>query len=323
MAKRKRLNPVTAFTATEAPITTPSRAPIADVARDASVSAALNDLADEMEEARVAGRLALTVPLEAIEAGHLLRDRLAVSAQDEDMAALMSSIRTRGQQMPIEVSDLGPEQKPRYGLISGWRRLAAIRALQAETGDPRFATIQAVLRQPDGAASAYVAMVEENEIRVGLSYYERARVAARATEAGVFEDVQAAIAALFSTGSKAKRSKIGSFVRIYHELDTTLAFPAALPERLGLKLAQALAQGQGAAIRKSLAAAKAQDAPAEQAALHDALKGSSNGTNPPAPATEIAPGIQLKRTGQTLTLSGAGITPALETALAAWLKSRK
>jgi hypothetical protein len=34
---------------------------------------------------------------------------------------------------------------------------------------------------------AYLAMVEENEIRVGLSFYERARIVARAAEAGVFE----------------------------------------------------------------------------------------------------------------------------------------
>jgi ParB family chromosome partitioning protein len=73
--------------------------------------------------------------------------------------------------------------------------------------------VLAVLRRPDTAAEAYVAMVEENEIRVGLSYYERARVAARAAEAGVFEDASAAIDVLFSTASKAKRSKIRSFVR--------------------------------------------------------------------------------------------------------------
>ena len=45
---------------------------------------------------------------------------------------------------------------------------------------------------------AYVAMVEENEIRVGLSFYERARIAAKSVEAGVYPDDRAALRALFA-----------------------------------------------------------------------------------------------------------------------------
>ena len=52
-----------------------------------------------------------------------------------------------------------------YGLISGWRRLTALQALHAETGEARFATVQALVRRPETAADAYVTMVEENEIR--------------------------------------------------------------------------------------------------------------------------------------------------------------
>lgn len=322
---RKRLKPAAAFADVPAPAQDPAamtRAPIADVARNASVSAALNDLADEMDRARLEGRLAISVPLEAIAAGHLLRDRLDAAIHDEDMVALIASIRARGQQMPIEVSDLGQDQTPRYGLISGWRRLAALRALLAETGEARFATIKAVLRRSDSAAEAYVAMVEENEIRVGLSYYERARVAARSAEAGVFEDITAAIQGLFASGSKAKKSKIGSFVRIYQELDDLLVFPAALPERLGLRVAQALAAGQGEAIRIALRAAAPADAQAEQTVLAAALDGGGAVKPPQEPAVEVAPGIHLKRKGQTLTLSGGGITPDLEAALADWLRAR-
>lgn len=320
MAKRKRLNPVAAFTTQTGPAAA-TRAPIADVARDAAASAALYDLVGEMERARAEGRLLLSLALDDIESGHLLRDRLAASVQDDEMIALIASIRARGQQVPIEVSDLGEGQHPRYGLISGWRRLAAIQALRAETGEPRFDVIQAVLRRPDGAADAYVAMVEENEIRVGLSYYERARVAARSAEAGVFDDIASAIAALFASASKAKRSKIGSFVRIYQELDAVLRWPAALPERLGLKLAQTLALGQGAAVRDALNAGKPEDAAAEQAVLAKALAPAAAPRAPHAP--QIAPGITLKRKGQALTLSGPGITPELEAALTEWLQARK
>ena len=126
------------------------------------------------------GRLVLDVGLDAIAPDHLVRDRLP--AEDADMEALRESIRAHGQRTPVEVTPL--QGALPYGLISGWRRLAALRALHAETGDPRFATVQALVRRPETAAAAYVSMVEENEIRLGLSQYERARVAAIAAERG-------------------------------------------------------------------------------------------------------------------------------------------
>ena len=142
-----------------------------------------------------------------------------------------------------------------YGLLSGWRRLAALKALHAETGDPRFATVQALVRRPETAADAYVAMVEENEIRLGLSQYERARVAARAAARGVFADEEAALRALFATASRPKRSRIRAFVALYHGLDAALSFPAAIPERLGLALVERLREGRGPAIAAALATA--------------------------------------------------------------------
>ena len=50
-------------------------------------------------------------------------------------------------------------------------------------------------------------MVEENEIRVGLSYYERARIVAKAVAQGVFETEKQALQRLFHTASRPKRSK--------------------------------------------------------------------------------------------------------------------
>lgn len=315
MAKRKRLTPMPALTEA-APPPLSQRAPIADVARDASASAALSELAQELESAKAEGRMILDLPVDAIDASHLLRDRMG--ADEEEMATLMASIAARGQQVPVEVTDLG---EGRYGLISGWRRLQAITRLRAESGEGRFDTIRAVLRAPARAADAYLAMVEENEIRVGLSYYERARVAARAAEAGVFPDTPAAIATLFAAGSKAKRSKIGSFVRIYEALDDLLSWPAALPERLGLKLAQALAAGQGDHIRGVLTKAGADEASAEQAALAQALTPAGKSKSASEPA-EIIPGLRLLRRRGKLTLSGPAVTPDLEAALTDWLRDR-
>lgn len=86
-----------------------------------------------------------------------MRDRIGLDAAE--MAPLVESLRTRGQQTPVEVVAL---EGGRYGLISGWRRVQALRRLCAETGDAaRFGTVLALLRQPRDAAEAYVAMVEE------------------------------------------------------------------------------------------------------------------------------------------------------------------
>jgi len=71
-------------------------------------------------------------------------------------------------------------------------------------------------------------MVEENEIRAGVSFYERARVAAEAARLGLFGTPAEAISHLFAQASPAKRSKIGSFVVLYQALGADLRFPAAI-----------------------------------------------------------------------------------------------
>ena len=213
----------------------PPAAPIARVAAEAASAAALEEMAETLQRARDEGRMVVDLALDAIVPDHLSRDRIPLD--DDDMAALRKSIRAHGQRTPVEVTPLavaadgGPLP---YGLISGWRRLAALKALHAETGDPRFASIRALIRRPETAAAAYVAMVEENEIRVGLSQYERARVAAIATRRGIFESENAALAALFATASRAKRSRIRAFLDIYHALDGSLALsPGACPSDWG------------------------------------------------------------------------------------------
>ena len=74
----------------------------------------MQDLAAEVTAAREEGRMVVTLPLEAVEEGHLVRDRLAVNTKE--MTALVDSIRARGQQAPVEVVDLGAG---RYGLFRG------------------------------------------------------------------------------------------------------------------------------------------------------------------------------------------------------------
>lgn len=244
-------------------------APIAQVAGDAANSAALETLAEEMRAARESGRMVLALPLDSIDMGWLIRDRMAADAAELD--DLKISLRDRGQQTPIEVVAL---DGGRYGLISGWRRLTAMRALR-DTEGARFATIQALLRRPETAADAYRAMVEENEIRVGLSYFERARICALAARAGIHRDARGAVQELFAAASRAKKSKIASFVTIFEALEGRLAFPGALTERLGLTLARRLEEVPdfGPRLRDRLRKAACETAADEVALITRALDG--------------------------------------------------
>ena len=145
MAKRKRLSPAetTALepSATLAPETKsiPShpfgvapkvsrRPPIAQVAGDAATQAALEEVADELRTAKTSGRMVLELPLSAVDETYLVRDRMQTDTAE--LEELIASLKARGQQTPIEVVELAQNQgQDRYGLISGWRRLTALRHL--------------------------------------------------------------------------------------------------------------------------------------------------------------------------------------------------
>ena len=344
MAKRRRLGgPLQDHLApSEATPTTASSAPIARIAGETSVNAAFEEVRQELDAARSEGRLVLRLPLEGIETAWLIRDRIDPgTGEDPDFAALLDSLRDHGQRSPIEVADMG---QGRYGLISGWRRLTALRQLHAETGEAHFATVLALLRRPENAQSAYLAMVEENEIRLGLSYFERARVAAKAVEAGVYPSTKTALQSLFATASRAKRSKIGSFLTLYQTMGDFVRFPQALTERLGLSLASIVEEDATvqARLRAHLDVADAKDPEAEQTLLAEfiATETTSVAASEPAPQTapkpnerkapaasapaaaEISPGVHLSQSGGTLRLSGPGVDSAFRDALEAWLRGK-
>lgn len=308
--------------------------PIAQVAGQSAEAAALRELTDGWQAARDEGRMVVEVPLSDIAPAHLLRDRIALDP--EEMDALKSSIRTHGQRVPAEITPLPPVQpsggdgtRPegvppyRFGLISGWRRLRALSQLLEETGDVRFSTLRALIRPAGGAAEAYVAMVEENEIRAGLSYYERARLVAEVVRNGVFPDQSAALRQLFAAASPAKRSKIGSFIDLHEALGDVLRFPAAIPERLGLALVSRLrlegSAGRGA-IAQALTKAAPASAEAELAVLQRMARPPKpvdvSRAKPAAPlAEQLGDGVTLSvaRKGHTatLTLSGDRVDDAL------------
>lgn len=293
-----------------------SRPPVAQIAAESAAEAALREVAGELADLRAEGRVVLRLPLAAIQDDWLIRDR--IGADPEELAALRESLRSHGQRTPIEVAEVSTG---RFGLISGWRRLLALRELAAE--DPGFDTVLALLRRPETSANAYVAMVEENEIRAGLSYWERARVAARAVDGGVFPTEKAALQQLFATASRAKRSKIGSFLALVRALDGALRFPAALPERAGLALAQRLAADPGFAdpLRAALAAADISTPEAEQSLVRDLIAG----PRPPATVPEretMAPGIWLETAAGRLVVGGRAVDAGLRARLAEWLRAQ-
>jgi hypothetical protein len=325
---------------------TASSAPIARIAGETSINAAFDEVRQELDSARTEGRLVLRLPLEAVETTWLIRDRIDPgTGQDPDFVALLDSLREHGQRNPIEVANI---EQGRYGLVSGWRRLTALRQLHEETGEARFATVLALLRRPENAQSAYLAMVEENEIRLGLSYYERARIAAKAVEAGVYPSTKTALQSLFATASRAKRSKIGSFLILYQTLGDFIRFPQALTERLGLSLAKIVEDDAAAQarLRCYLKAVDARYPDAEQTLLADfiATEAESAAQPNPAPkatsenpskrhvrskpsasdstAVKVSPGVYLSQSGGTLRLSGPGVDSSFRGELETWLRGK-
>ena len=323
MAKRKRLSPANPaiFGAPETK-SMMSRAPIADVASEAATTAALQDVTQELAQARAEGRMVLSLPVSAIALDHIVRDRII--ADDAEMATLMTSIAARGQQTPIEVLETKPGE---YGLISGWRRCQAIARLAQE--GKHDGQVLALLRAPADASETYQAMVEENEIRVGLSYFERARIAARAVEQGVFASEKEALLTLFASASRPKRSKIRSFLPLVAAFDGHLRFPHLIGERLGLRLAAAMDADKGLVprIRTALAAADAQSAEAEQEVLTGALSGPNlsrtRGKTPAEVMTRtLRPGVQAEwdSDGGWLRVSGKALTPTLRDKILEYLR---
>ena len=313
MAKRKRLEfPDESLTdplETKSAFSNMSRMPIAEVAGDTSARAALDEVSRAMASAEAEGRVVRKLALESIDVDHLNRDRMVLDA--EEMATLTASLAERGQQTPIEVLAL---PRGRFGLISGLRRVHALREMGV-------AEVLAFVRKPESAATSYVAMVEENEIRAGLSFYERANIAVQAVGAGVYPNVQTAVKGLFAHVAPAKRSKILRFVVLRDALGRRLSFPTAIPEKFGLALASAIEADAAAATRITDALRKTPpaDAAAERRVLERALK---------APVVqrqvdeEIAPGVRLNVSKGKAVLTGSAVDPAFLDDLRGWILSR-
>lgn len=234
--------------------------------------------AERYRKALAEGLIVEEIRVVDIHSEALARDRVNVDA--EEMEELKASIRAHGLRLPIEVypNPQGDDpDAPRFGLISGWRRLMAMRDLMVEARGEAHTKIKAIVRAQGASAESYVAMVEENEIRSDLSQYERGRIAVMAAGQGAFASVEEAVNALFHAGSKAKRSKIRAFAELHEELGDLLSHAHELSERQGLRIVAAIRAGLTTELRRALEAGQmsglASDAGSEWAMLEPVILG--------------------------------------------------
>lgn len=227
--------------------------------------------ADAWRTAQSAGLVIVQIDLDRINDHAYARDRRHLDRDGEAWHELKDSLRARGQQTPIEVT-VSEEDPGTYRLVSGFRRLSALRELQDETGEQRFATVKALVAERPETVDAMVAMVEENEIRQDVSFYERGRICCLAVDHGVVDTIDDAIQTLFASSSRNRRYKIRNFTHIHQHLAPYLDYPEAIGERLGARLAQALKEGRGDELTTVLAdrGEKFTDA-SEETALLDAF----------------------------------------------------
>ncbi|MEL6451827.1 MAG: ParB/RepB/Spo0J family partition protein [Pseudomonadota bacterium] len=251
---------------------------------EAAIRAENDRLAHEYVSLKRDGAIVARVPLGDVAMTKLTRDR--GTGNDPDFEELKTSIRDLGLSNPIQVEDTGTG----YELIQGFRRLKAHKALFEETGEERFATIPAVLvAKGEALEKLYRRMVDENLIRRDISFAEMGQLAA-AYASQMELEVGDAIATLYASAGRQKRSYIAHFATLMSLVGGKLNYPEAIPRSLGLRLSKALLETPKARqhVDAMLNAHRPQTAEAELALLSSVL-------TPPADET-IRPQASSKTT---------------------------
>ncbi|MCB1336116.1 MAG: ParB N-terminal domain-containing protein [Maritimibacter sp.] len=251
------------------------------------------------------------LPLDAIDAEALPRDRSVIDAGK--LAELQRAIAANGLRQPIEVFATGAG----YGLLSGYRRLMAFRALHELRGGD-FAMIPAFLRPAEDVARAFARVIEENDIRAGLSAWERGRTLIVAEGAG-FETLDAALAALYPHADRRKRARLRQLAEVVEAFDGQIDAPELWSENRLLRLAAVLRLGWDELVREALAHAAPGaewEAIAPVVAEAEALPAPERATpNRPRRIVRLPRGLTIRRernpAGYVLHITGRGATDAL------------
>lgn len=194
-------------------------------------------LAHEYVRLKAEGLIVQEIALDDVVSEKLTRDRKP--GDDPDLEELKLSIQDIGLSNPIRVER---RTDGRFELIQGMRRLTAYRALQAQTGEARFAKIPAGISGSAETPDSYRRMVDENLIRKDISFAEMGALALSyaADPLNDCPDVDKAVAALFKSASYTKRSYIRAFASLIARLEKVLNFPKDIPRNVGVELKRRL-----------------------------------------------------------------------------------
>lgn len=248
----------------------------------------------------------LAIPIDAIDGDALIRDRIGL--EPDAFTELRRSILVDGLRNPVELVELAPppgsdgQTPPRYGLIAGYRRLMALRALR-DDGHDGFETVPAILRDTGDVTELYRLMVEENALRADISPWETARLVAMTVHSRLFPTIEAAVARLHAPASRQKQQRIRYIADLVDDLDGLLAAPETLSERQLLKLAAAVQAGFLDPIALALETAGTGSAERQWAAIAPYLDEhmAEQAVPPPAPRRPGRPRRML-RLRETLTV---------------------
>jgi len=175
------------------------------------------------------------IPLADIDEHALPRDRSVIdpAALDE----LTASIRAHGLRLPVELY----ATEGGYGLVSGYRRVMAYRTLEDRHG-AAFATIPALIRPSENQIDGFARVVEENDIRQGLTPWDRGRTLVAARDMGL-DTLDAALAKLYPAAARRKRSRLRMLAEVVDAMDGWLDTPEDWSENRLLRLGAVLRSG--------------------------------------------------------------------------------
>lgn len=264
------------------------------------------------------------IPIDKIDKKAFLRDRNRLL--EDDLDELKWSIYRHGQRLPIEVCEAGDGT---YQLISGLRRVLAIEEMPQIFGnEEKWTKVRALVRPFHSMSYTLAAMVDENEMRSGVSFFEKARLVYESVRKKHFPNHDDAVLTLFRHSSPAKRSKIRTFAEWYTTADSFLKFGEYLTERKALRLCHALRLADSKVFHEACAQ-NVVFTPEEEWALLEPLieeieqgpiKGTRRGRKPKVPTIgwtnrdtlNLSSGITLQKSrdshGHVIRIMGRGVT---------------
>ena len=158
-----------------------------------------------------------------------------------------------GLRQPIELVELSePFDGCTHALVSGMRRLTALREIARMNGTANTATAPATLRAPTTMTEILRDIASENEQRAQVSMFEKGRFLNAAVDQGHLPSLDAAIAQLFPGQNRNKTFRLRSAAEVAQALDGQLSTPEDLSQAQIEALATALRRGMAEIIDEVL-----------------------------------------------------------------------